>query len=81
MSKLPRDVSGDDLTKALLRIGYRVIRQTGSHVRLKGGRSGEDPVTVPRHRAIKVGTLGGILDDVAAQTGMTQEELLEALDL
>ena len=29
--KLPRDLSGADLVKALGRIGYRVTRQTGSH--------------------------------------------------
>lgn len=32
--KLPRDLSGDDMSKALARIGYRETRQTGSHVRL-----------------------------------------------
>jgi predicted RNA binding protein YcfA (HicA-like mRNA interferase family) len=81
LSKLPRDVSGDQLIRALVRLGYRIVRQTGSHVRLKGGRSGEDPVTVPRHRAIKIGTLDDILHDVAAQTGMTREDLLDALHL
>ena len=32
--KLPRDLSGPDLVEALARIGYRVSRQTGSHIRL-----------------------------------------------
>jgi predicted RNA binding protein YcfA (HicA-like mRNA interferase family) len=32
--RLPRDVSGDDLAKALGDLGYRVTRQTGSYVRL-----------------------------------------------
>ncbi|MGH7213565.1 MAG: type II toxin-antitoxin system HicA family toxin [Tepidisphaeraceae bacterium] len=81
MSKLPRDVTGERLVKALARTGYRVVRQTGSHVRLKGGASGQAPVTVPLHRAIKIGTLSAILDDVAAQTGMTIEQVLEKLDL
>lgn len=40
MSKLPRDVNADDLVKALCRIGYAVVRQTGSHIRLKGGTDG-----------------------------------------
>ena len=32
--KLPRDVSGAQLVKALALLGYRVSRQTGSHIRL-----------------------------------------------
>ena len=32
--KLPRDLSGLDLAKALSNVGYRVSRQTGSHLRL-----------------------------------------------
>lgn len=81
MSKLPRDVSGEQLARALVRIGYRQVRQTGSHIRMKGGRSGEDPLTVPRHNPIKVGTLSALLGDAAQQTGMTEEQLLEALKL
>lgn len=81
MSKLPRDVKGDRLVKALERIGYRVIRQTSSHVRVKGGPGGEQPITVPLHNPVKVGTLSGILDDVVMHTGMTREAVLEALDL
>ena len=32
--KLPRDISGVELAKALERLGYRITRQTGSHLRL-----------------------------------------------
>ncbi|MDJ0658694.1 MAG: type II toxin-antitoxin system HicA family toxin [Crocosphaera sp.] len=32
--KLPRDLSSDDLIKALSKLGYGVTRQTGSHIRL-----------------------------------------------
>lgn len=32
--KLPRDVSGAQLVKALLVLGYPATRQTGSHIRL-----------------------------------------------
>lgn len=31
--KLPRDLSGQDLVKALRRLGYEVSHQTGSHIR------------------------------------------------
>jgi predicted RNA binding protein YcfA (HicA-like mRNA interferase family) len=33
--KLPRDVSADRVVQVLERLGYVVIRQKGSHVRLK----------------------------------------------
>jgi len=47
--RLPRDISGDDLEKALARFGYLKMRQTGSHVRLTTAQGGEHHVTVPRH--------------------------------
>lgn len=33
--RLPRDVDASELLKALHRIGYRTVRQTGSHIRLQ----------------------------------------------
>jgi hypothetical protein len=39
--KLPRDVSGDDLAKALVELGDRATRQTGSHLRLTTTERGE----------------------------------------
>jgi hypothetical protein len=33
--KLPRDVSGTDLVKALRSLGYEVDRQRGSHIRIR----------------------------------------------
>ena len=81
MSKLPRDVKGGRFVRALERIGYRVVRQTSSHVRMKGGLGGEHPLTIPLHNPVKVGTLSSILDGVAAETGMTREELIVTLDL
>ena len=81
MSKLPRDVTGEELAKALMRIGYQWVRQTGSHIRLKGGSTGQDPVTIPRHSPIKVGTLAGILDDVAKQLGIDRDDLFRQLNL
>jgi predicted RNA binding protein YcfA (HicA-like mRNA interferase family) len=32
--KVPRDVNANELVKTLERLGYDVIRQTGSHIRL-----------------------------------------------
>ena len=74
--KLPRDISGAELTKALRKLGYRVTRQTGSHLRLTTTEEGEHHVTVPQHSPLRVGTLAGILDDVATHFGMGRDELL-----
>jgi predicted RNA binding protein YcfA (HicA-like mRNA interferase family) len=77
--KLPRNLSGDELVAALSRLGYTRVRQTGSHVRLVTQERGEHYVTVPRHFALRVGTLGGIVADVAAHLGMARNELMEKL--
>ena len=63
--KLPRDLSGADVVKGLERIGYVVVRQKGSHIRLTTCRNGEHHITVPNHDTLKVGTLADILHDVA----------------
>ncbi len=57
-------VSGARLVAALQRVGYRVVRQKGSHVRLRAdGGEGRKPITVPLHREIKAGLLRAILRD------------------
>lgn len=77
--RLPRDVSGDDLVRALRKYGYEVSRQTGSHIRLTTQRPGEHHVTIPAHGSLRVGTLAGILTDVAAHLGLARDELTRQL--
>jgi predicted RNA binding protein YcfA (HicA-like mRNA interferase family) len=77
--KLPRDLSGDELIQALSRVGYSVARQTGSHVRLVTQERGGHCVTVPRHSPLRIGTLAGIISDVAAHFGISREELLSRM--
>jgi predicted RNA binding protein YcfA (HicA-like mRNA interferase family) len=74
--KLPRDVSGDDLAKALKVFGYKVTRQTGSHMRLTTTESGEHHITIPRHDPLRIGTFAAILDDVAIHFQLSRDELL-----
>ncbi len=70
--KLPRDVHGLDAVKALRRLGYESMRQTGSHhIMRRESRS----IVVPMHKPIKPGTLRGMLD----QAGVTLDEFMEAL--
>ncbi len=62
--KLPRDLGGRELAELLRKLGYKVIRQTGSHMRLTAMVLGaEVHVTVPAHSPLKVGTVGRILNE------------------
>ncbi len=63
----------DETIAGLGRFGYTVVRQSGSHVRLRA--SGRPPVTVPRKREIPRGTLRAILR--AAE--ISQDEFIQAL--
>jgi predicted RNA binding protein YcfA (HicA-like mRNA interferase family) len=77
--KLPRDLSGADLARALAKVGYRVTRQTGSHLRLTVDSPSQHHVTIPAHDPLKVGTLSGILGDIAAHLKIERDELLRRL--
>jgi predicted RNA binding protein YcfA (HicA-like mRNA interferase family) len=77
--KLPRDLSGLDLAQALAGIGYRVTRQTGSHIRLTLDSQPQHHVTIPSHDPLKVGTLSAILADVAGNQKVSREALVKQL--
>jgi predicted RNA binding protein YcfA (HicA-like mRNA interferase family) len=78
---LLRDLSGDELVRALSTLGYRGDHQTGSHLRLTTATEGEHHLTVPRHGALRIGTLSAILADVALHFGIDRDELLRRLGL
>jgi predicted RNA binding protein YcfA (HicA-like mRNA interferase family) len=72
--KLPTDVSGDDLRRALERIGFVFRRQKDSHMILRR----DDPasrVVVPNHRRLRPGTLRQILHEA----GLSVEQLKDLL--
>ena len=56
---IPKSVSGKDLMKILLKKGYWVRDQKGSHVHLRHPTN--SPLTVPIHKEIAVGTLKAII--------------------
>jgi len=64
--RLPRDISGAGLARALAVMGYATTRQTGSHLRLTTQQHGEHHVTIPAHSPLKLGTLSAILAEVAS---------------
>ena len=64
MSKLPV-VSGRDLIKFLVEIGFEIKRQKGSHVFLKSHDN--KFTTVPLQSELDRGTLGAILEQIDIQ--------------
>lgn len=77
--RIPRDVGGQELAKSLRRYGYETTRQTGSHMRLSRREDVEHHITIPNHKPLKVGTLNGILRDVADHLEMERDSLLRDL--
>ena len=71
MPKLPR-VSGAIVVRALERMGFEKLRQSGSHVIMRRGSKG---CVVPMHSEVKVGTLAGVL----RQADVSPDEFIAAL--
>ena len=63
MPKLPR-LTSDELVRILVKAGWQVSRQRGSHVSLRWPEGGRRPLVVPAHgKQLKTGTLAAILRD------------------
>jgi predicted RNA binding protein YcfA (HicA-like mRNA interferase family) len=70
--KVPRDVTGREAARALRRLGFVQIRQTGSHLIL---RKENRTVVVPQHKPIKPGTLKGVIE----QAGLRLDDFMAEL--
>lgn len=79
--KLPRDVDGAQLVKALAVLGYTATRQTGSHIRITTQQNGENHEVIPHHSPLKVGTLASILKHIATHHRMSMEALVRLIGL
>ena len=66
------NLSGQDVIRALERLGFTALRQSGSHVIMRRGASG---CVVPNHKEVKAGTVSGVL----RQAGVSSDEFIEAL--
>ena len=77
--KMPRDISGSELTKLLKKFGYTSVRQTGSHIRLTTFQKGEHHPTIPQHDTLKIGTLSAILSDVADHFEINKQDKINQL--
>jgi len=74
VSRLPV-LSGQELCKALAKVGYRIDHQTGSHIILRMENPPNRRLTVPKHKEIAKGTLRAII----RQAGLSREELFDLL--
>lgn len=74
--KVPRDLSGFELSRLLRRYGYEVTRQVGSHLRLTSNiRGAQHHITVPAHKNLKLGTVISILSEVSAYLRLSRSDV------
>lgn len=73
--KLPV-LSGKEIIKALGKVGFAVVNQKGSHIKLKKTDGDKNLiVTVPNHNEVK----RGILLNILKQAELSREEFLKFL--
>jgi predicted RNA binding protein YcfA (HicA-like mRNA interferase family) len=78
--KLPRDMGGEKLAALLGKYGYKITRQTGSHIRLTSTSKGfEHHITIPKHKPLRVGTLSSIVNEIAAYLEIERQKLVKEL--
>ena len=81
MPKIPRDISGKDLSAVLERkYGYQINRKSGSHFRLVSRyKERIHKITIPDHNPIKIGTLNNILNDLSVYLEIDKSGLIEEI--
>jgi predicted RNA binding protein YcfA (HicA-like mRNA interferase family) len=73
-------ISGKQLIKMMHKLGYSIVKQRGSHIKLqKKTPAGTHSITVPQHDEIAKGTLIDILNKTSLWNQMSKEELIELL--
>lgn len=75
MTELP-SLTGQQIIKALQKEGFKVVRQKGSHVRLK--HSDGRVTTVPVHRGEEIDQ--GLLRKILRDVELKREKFLELLE-
>jgi predicted RNA binding protein YcfA (HicA-like mRNA interferase family) len=78
--KLPRDLKGRDLAKALCKQWkYIQIHQQGSHIILETDEPSQQRISVPDHKTLRIGTLNAILRAVAIHKGVERQDILDSI--
>jgi predicted RNA binding protein YcfA (HicA-like mRNA interferase family) len=73
MGKLP-PISGKTAVKAFYKLGWKPVRQTGSHIIMMRENS-ETTLSIPHHKTLKKGLLRALIKDA----GTTVEEFLQKI--
>ena len=77
---IPRDLSGHELAAVLCRHwGYEKVHQAGSHIILQTREPTMHRVSVPAHKAVRIGTLNALLRAVANHKGVDRQTILDSL--
>ena len=71
-----RPVPAEKVVKVLVKVGFRPVRQRGSHLILK--RDDGRVTVVPVHRGEEIGR--GLLSKIIKEAGLTREEFLKLLE-
>ena len=72
---MPKLFSGRDVVQRLQKLGFVIISQKGSHIKLRGLREGKlQTAIVPNHKEVASGTLHSILK----QANISKKDLDEA---
>ena len=74
MSPKPPLLSGRDLVKFFIKLGYRKVSQKGSHIKMKNDETGSVAI-IPDHKELDRWTLKSILRDAE----VSEEELKKIL--
>ena len=70
MPKLFKVLSGKEIIKILLRVGFYEKSQNGSHIKIAIRIDGlEKVVIIPNHKEVKQGTLNNIYKDAGEKVG------------
>ena len=77
--RTPRDISGKDIIKALRTYGYEIVRQNGSHIMITTNKSGQHRLAIPNHNPLKIGTLNGVVSQVAKHFEISKEQVFQTL--
>lgn len=74
MSRLPQ-VSGQDIVKLLIKLGYEQDRVRGSHIMMRQSALPHRRLTIPNHNPVAKGTLRAII----RQAGLSVDEFVALL--
>ncbi len=77
MAKFPVDATKAKVIRALLHLGFRMVREREHVSMLRTNADGtETPLTIPSHRTIK----GSTLRTICTQAGIARADFLDAYE-